>query len=169
MSLCFNILNTAFFSIAKLKYRTWLKIRVSALFCESNEGECWGKNSGRVFLYREELLATISSWSSSSFQILWDKHPHAIETSKYLNNTFKGKTTTPCLTVVYLEAAQTTKSCYRLKQKPQQPTLSGLSFWGKQARCLNNIVGDVHAAAFGDLGKEIMSAPLAFHSFRPLT
>lgn len=65
-----------------------------------------------------------------------------------------------------LETVQITKSCRMLKQKA---TLSALFFWGKWARCLNNIVGSVHVAVLGDLWKEIMSAPLAFHRFRPLT
>lgn len=65
-----------------------------------------------------------------------------------------------------LETIQITKSYCSLKQKV---TLSALFFWGKWDRCLNNIVGSVHAAVLGDLGKEIMSAPLAFHRFRPLT
>lgn len=85
-------------------------------------------HSGRVFLPREALVATISSGTSLSFVAFAKRSPLVpfkppLERAP-LNNTLKRKKKkkTPCLTV-YLEAVQVTKSCYRLKQKaaPSRP------------------------------------------------
>lgn len=72
--------------------------------------------------------------------------------------------------VVYLEAVQITKSCYRLKQKVTTTRPLSPFLWGEAGQMFKQYCGLLCTPRYlGDLGKEIMSAPLVCHSFRPLT
>lgn len=72
--------------------------------------------------------------------------------------------------IVCLRGCTNNKTVFRAMTKSTAAfSLLALSLWGKRARCLNNMAGYVKATGLGDLGKEIMSAPLVFHSFGPLT
>lgn len=93
-----------------------------------------------------------------AIQVAWRK-PHFSQASEH-----------SLFNIVCLRGCTNNKTAFRAMTKSTAAfSLLALSLWGKRARCLNNMAGYVKATGLGDLGKEIMSAPLVFHSFGPLT